>query len=110
MSAGWVAGTVDESFEKYVTIDGVGRVGTPSRMRSRARRHWVVAFYDGERTEHGYAHKAAEELGTFKTGTLAAEAAEKFAQEKGWKLGDYPKSFLDRRKNATQTDTFTLRS
>ena len=109
----WIAGTVDESFKKYVTIDGVGRVGSYAAAKqggySRSRKHWVVCFYDGTRSETGMLRQDATELGTFKTGTLAAEAAEKFAVEKGWTLGDYPKSFLARLRGAAETMTDWLK-
>jgi hypothetical protein len=95
MAKDWIAGTVDPDYKPSVSVDGVGRIGTPNRMRSRARHHWVVSFYDGTRSETGYEHKIADELGTFTKGWQAAEAAKKFADEKGWTVSDYVTHLID---------------
>ena len=93
-----VEGAKDENYNPYVSVEGRGRIGSKTKAiqghYSRSRRCWVVIFVDGTLTNTGYARFTAEELGTFKSGKLAAIAAKEFAESKGWMFDRYAQSFL----------------
>ncbi len=81
------------TFQPSVSVQGVGRIGDYASAKHgqycRKRHHWIVVYYDGSKTEHGYACKVAEELGTFKTKHSASLVAKQFAEDRGWHLNSY---------------------
>ncbi len=98
MANEWMAGTTNTNFAPTVSVSGVGRVGSYTsavqRHRSRARKYWVVTYYDGTRSETGYKQTTVEELGHFKTAAQAAVTAVEFARTKGWTVTSYVQSLL----------------
>ncbi len=92
----WIPGTVDMGYTPSVGVAGVGRVGSYAsavrRKACRARRYWIVIYWDGTRSATGYAQGRVP--GQYRTGRDAAQAAVEFAKVKRWTVDSYAQSLL----------------
>ena len=60
---------------KYVSVQGIGRVGAPSRTRCRPHKFWVVVENYGPHYEGSEYPQVAWSIRKFRTGRAAAQYA-----------------------------------